>query len=56
MIVKTSKGHQVKSEGGKNLSKPNLSKEEAEARLAQVERFRNLSKWAGKYAKTRNRK
>lgn len=55
MIVKTKQGHQVKSEGGKNLSKPNLSKQEAKDRLAQVERFKHLSKWASKYASTASR-
>jgi len=40
MIKKTSSGYQVKSEGGKNLSKPNLSKGEAAKRLAQVEWFK----------------
>ena len=40
MIAKTSKGYQVKSEGGKNLSKPNLSKRQAKARLRQVEYFK----------------
>lgn len=56
MIVKTKQGHQVRSEAGKNLSKPNLTKGEAEARLAQVERFKHMSKWASKYAATRGRK
>lgn len=41
MIRKTSKGYQVKSEGGKNLSKPNLSKGQAEKRLEQVEYFKH---------------
>ena len=40
MIVKTSKGHQVVSEKGKPLSKPNLTKKQAKARLAQVEHFK----------------
>jgi hypothetical protein len=40
VIKKTSKGYQVKSEGGKNLSKPNLSKHQAHVRLAQVEWFK----------------
>ena len=40
MIVKTSKGYQVKSESGKNLSKPNLTKEEAMKRLLQIEYFK----------------
>jgi hypothetical protein len=55
MIVKTKQGHQVKSEAGKNLSKPNLTAEEAKGRLAQVERFKNIGKWGRKYAATRNR-
>ena len=37
MIVKTSKGYVVKSESGKNLSKPLPTKEQAKARLRQVE-------------------
>ncbi len=41
MIVKTSKGYQVKSEGGKNLSKPNLSQSEAKKRLSIVEFFKH---------------
>ena len=41
MIVKTKQGHQVKSESGKNLSKPNLTKKQAEKRLAQVEYFKH---------------
>lgn len=40
MIVKTKTGNQVKSEKGKNLSKPNLTKAEAEKRLAEVEWFK----------------
>ena len=40
MIVKTKQGYQVKSEAGKNLSKPNLSKKQAEKRLKQVEYFK----------------
>lgn len=44
MIVKTSKGYQVKSEKGKNMSKPDLSRAEAEKRLAQVEYFKNKGK------------
>ena len=40
MIVKTKQGHQVKSEKGKPLSKPNLTKKQAEKRLAQVEYFK----------------
>ena len=41
MIKKTKQGYQVKSESGKNLSKPNLSKTQAEKRLKQVEYFKN---------------
>jgi hypothetical protein len=41
-IKKTSSGYQVKSEGGKNLSKPNLTKPQAEKRLAQVEAFKHM--------------
>ena len=40
MIVKTSKGYQVRSEKGKPLSKPNLTKKQAEKRLAQVEYYK----------------
>ena len=41
MIKKTSKGYQVVSENGKPLSKPNLTKEQAQKRLAQVEYYKN---------------
>ena len=44
MIVKTKTGYQVKSESGKPLSKPNLTKEQAKTRLAQVEYFKNKKK------------
>lgn len=44
MIKKTSKGYQVKSEKGKNLSKPDLTKAEAEARLREVEAFKHMKK------------
>jgi hypothetical protein len=44
MIRKTKSGYQVKSESGKNLSKPNLTKAEAEKRLAQVEAFKHMKK------------
>jgi hypothetical protein len=44
MIRKTKSGYQVKSESGKNLSKPNLTKAEADKRLAQVEAFKNMKK------------
>lgn len=42
MIKKTKEGYQVKSESGKNLSKPNLTKEQAEKRLQQVEAFKHM--------------
>ena len=41
MIVKTKQGYQVRSESGRNLSKPNLTKQQAQKRLAQVERYKN---------------
>ncbi len=41
MIVKTKTGYQVKSESGKSLSKPDLSRPAAEKRLRQVERFKH---------------
>ena len=41
MIIKTPKGHQVVSKEGKPLSRPNLSKEQAEKRLQQVEYFKH---------------
>ena len=41
MIKKTSSGYKVTSEGGKNLSKPNLSKAGAEKRLREVEYFKH---------------
>src|SRR3990167_6920865 len=37
MIVKTSQGHKVVSKKGKSLSEPNLTKEQAETRLSQIE-------------------
>jgi hypothetical protein len=40
MIKKTSKGYQVVSEKGKPLSKPNLTKKEAEKRLSEIEYFK----------------
>lgn len=40
MLVSGGKGYQVKSEGGKNLSKPGLSKKAAKKRLRQVEYFK----------------
>lgn len=47
MIRKTSKGRQVVSHSGKPLSKPNLTKAEAEKRLKQVEFFKHLDKHKG---------
>jgi len=44
MIKRTSKGYQVKSESGKNLSKPNLTKAEADKRLAEVEMFKHMKR------------
>jgi hypothetical protein len=44
MIKGTKSGYQVKSESGKNLSKPNLTKAEAKKRLAEVEYFKNKKK------------
>ena len=44
MIVKTKTCYQVKSESGKPLSKPNLTKEQANKRLAQVEFWKNKNK------------
>jgi len=41
MITKTKSDYQVKSEKGKPLSKPNLTKKDAEKRLKQVEYFKN---------------
>ena len=40
MIIKTSKGYVVKSEKGRNLSKPLPSKAQAEKRLKQVEYYK----------------
>lgn len=47
MIKKSGKGYQVKSESGKNLSKPGLSHGKAEKRLEQVEYFKNGGKAKG---------
>lgn len=44
MITKTKSGYQVRSESGKPLSKPNLSKAQAKKRLAQVEYFKKKKK------------
>lgn len=40
MIVKTKQGYVVKSESGRNLSKPLSTKVQAEKRLAQVEYYK----------------
>jgi len=44
MIRKSNGGYQVKSESGKNLSKPGLSKAAAHKRLAEVEYFKHAKK------------
>ena len=44
MIVKTKSGYQVKSKTGKNLSKPNLTKKQAQKRLKQVEYYKRKKK------------
>jgi len=44
MIVKTSKGFQVIGEDGKPLSKDNLTKEQAEKRLKEIEKFKHMKK------------
>lgn len=41
MIKKTSQGHQVVSEKGKPLSKPNLTKNQAKKRLRQIHHYQN---------------
>lgn len=41
MIVRVPKGYQVRSESGKNLSRPGLSKAAAVKRLRQVEYFKH---------------
>lgn len=44
MIKKTSQGYQVVSHSGRALSKPNLTKKEAESRLKEVEMFKHIRK------------
>lgn len=44
MIRKTKAGYQVKSESGKNLSKPDRTSAQAKKRLAQVEYFKHKGK------------
>ena len=47
MLVKTKNGWQVRSEdGGKNLSKDDLSRKDAEARLKEVEQLKAIRKWS----------
>jgi len=41
VIRKTSQGYKVVSEKGKNLSRKDLTKEEAEHRLRQIEYFKH---------------
>ena len=41
MIVKTKKGYVVKSESGRNLSKPLPTKQQAQERLRQVHYYKN---------------
>lgn len=41
MIKKTNSGYKVVSESGKNLSRSNLTKGQAEKRLRQVEYFKH---------------
>lgn len=51
MIRKTSSGYVVRAESGRNLSKPNLSKSEAEDRLSEIEKFKHMDKWAKRVSK-----
>lgn len=44
MIKKTKSGYVVKSKSGKNLSKNNLTKKQAENRIRQVEYFKHKNK------------
>ena len=44
MISRTSTGYMVKSKRGKSLSKKNLTKEEAQKRLREVEYFKKKGK------------
>lgn len=41
MIQKTSKGYVVKSEKGKTLSRPYATRQQAQARLRQIEIFKH---------------
>lgn len=47
MIRKTGKGFKVVSEEGKNLSKDDLTEEEAKKRLRQIEYFKHAKKGMG---------
>jgi hypothetical protein len=53
VIVKTSRGYQVRSEGGRNLSKDGLSLEQARKRLAMVEWFKARKGHKGRHPKLR---
>ena len=44
MIAKTQKGYVVKSESGKTISKPYVTKQQAQQRLNQVEYFKTKKK------------
>ena len=44
MIKKTSSGYKVTSHSGRNLSKKNLTKKQAEKRLREVEYFKHHKK------------
>lgn len=44
MIVKTKQGYAVKSKTGKFLTKKNLTKEKAQARLREIEYFKHKKK------------
>lgn len=44
MINQTAQGYKVTSEYGKNMSKSNLTLEEAKKRLAQIEYFKHKGK------------
>ena len=44
MIKKTKSGYEVLSESGKHMSKTNLTKAQADKRLAEVEMFKHMAK------------
>lgn len=52
MIKKTKSGYKVTSESGKNLSRKNLTRQEAVKRLHEIEYFKHLDK-AGKTKKSK---